>query len=242
MGVVLGMVVATGMAAWKTRPLWTGPSAPFAWKALAREAIPPLLGFAAFQFLFTADQMFVKAYYSKNVAGYYFGAGTLSRALMWMVGPLASVMFPRIVQSKAKSEKTSLVKLVLLGTALLAGLGAISLSLIGPYIAPIIYEFAKDTVRLLPWYAGAMVPLAVANVLLSNLLAKSSFKVVVPVCVLAAAYGYALTRFHTSDPVSILQILAAANVLLLLICGWFGWQDARSVMPNETPRPRTLKA
>src|SRR5205807_350112 len=60
-GVAAGMGVAIGIAGWKTRQLWLGPSAPFAWRALAAEAIPPMLGFAAFQFLFTADQMFVKA-------------------------------------------------------------------------------------------------------------------------------------------------------------------------------------
>jgi len=228
-GVVMGMVIATALAAWKARQLWQGTSAPFAWRALAREAVPPMLGFAAFQFLFTADQMFVKAYYSETVAGYYFGAGTLSRALMWLVGPLASVMFPRIVHSKAKSEKTDLVKLVVIGTALLAGVGAIGLSLLGPFIAPIIYPtFASQTVRLLPWYAGAMVPLAVANVLLSNLLAKSSFRVVAPVFALAIGYGFALTRFHTpDDPASILRILAVANLLLLIICGFFSWCDQK---------------
>jgi O-antigen/teichoic acid export membrane protein len=237
-GAALGMLIATSMAAWKTRPLWQGPSAPFAWRALAAEAIPPMLGFAAFQFLFTADQMFVKSYYSEDEAGYYFGAGTLSRALMWMVGPLASVMFPRIVRSKAKSEKTNLVTLVLAGTALLAGLGAIGLTIVGPYIVPIIYseKFIHDTVRVLPWYAGAMVPLSVANVLLSNLLAKSSFKVVAPVFLLAIAYGFSLKFYHTSDPVSVLQILCVATLLLLLICGFFNWWDKKADGPTAEVR------
>jgi O-antigen/teichoic acid export membrane protein len=232
-GAALGMIIATVMAALKTRPLWQGPSAPFAWRALAAEAIPPMLGFAAFQFLFTADQMFVKSYYSEEEAGYYFGAGTLSRALMWAVGPLAAVMFPRIVHSKAKAEKTNLVTLVLAGTALLAGVGAIGLTVLGPYIVPIVYspKFVHDTVRVLPWYAGAMVPLSVANVLLSNLLAKSSFKVVAPVFLLAIVYGFALKFYHTSDPVSILQILCVANLLLLLICGFFSWLDKKVEAP-----------
>ncbi len=201
-GVAAGMGVAIGIAVWKTRQLWLGPSAPFGWRALAAEAIPPMLGFAAFQFLFTADQMFVKAYFGEDEAGYYFGAGTLSRALMWMVGPLASVMFPRLVHSKAKAEKTNLVTLVLVGTALLAGIGAVGLTIIGPFVVPMVYDpkWAPDALRVLPWYAAAMVPLAVANVLLNNLLAKSSIKVVAPLCALAAAYGYALTRFHSSPP------------------------------------------
>jgi len=149
---------------------------------------------------------------AKKQAGYYFSAGTLSRALMWLVGPLASVMFPRIVHSKAKSEKTNLVTLVVIGTALLAGLGAVGLTVLGPFIVPLVYgkDFVPDALRVLPWYAGAMVPLAVANVLLSNLLAKSSFKVVAPVCLLAATYGFALTRLH-STPVMVLQTLGGGE-------------------------------
>jgi O-antigen/teichoic acid export membrane protein len=239
-GVAAGMGLATSIAAWKTRALWLGsPSAPFGWRALAREAVPPMLGFAAFQFLFTADQMFVKAYFTGPVAGVYFSAGTLSRALMWLVGPLASVMFPRIVQSRAKAEKTNLVTLVLVGTAVLAGVGALGLGLFGPLVVRMVYgeEFVSQAKVFLPWYAGAMVPLAVANVLLSNLLAKSSFKVAIPVCLLAVAYGFALRHFHAT-PVMVLQVLGAANLLLLLICGWFSWQGRET--PNSTSETRPV--
>jgi O-antigen/teichoic acid export membrane protein len=229
-GVALGMAMAAGMAAWQTRSLWLGPSAPFAWKALARELVPPMLGFAAFQFLFTADQMFVKAYFSEDEAGHYFSAGTLSRAMMWLVLPLASVMFPKIVHSRAKSENTNLVGLVLGGTALLAGAGALSLSVAGPLMVKLIYGkgFVAEAMAVLPWYAGAMVPLAVANVLLSTLLARASFKVVIPVCLVAAGYGFTLTRFHDT-PVMVLKTLGIFNTLLLAVCGWFAWRDKETL-------------
>ena len=76
-----------------------------------------MLGFGAVQFLFTADTMFVKAYFSGDDAAFYVSAGTLSRALMWLVLPLATVMFPKIVHSVARSEKSNLLGVVLLGTA-----------------------------------------------------------------------------------------------------------------------------
>jgi O-antigen/teichoic acid export membrane protein len=223
-GVLLGMVFAAAIAIWQTRAYWTGPSSPFDSRELLREIGPPMLGFAAFQFLFTGDTLFVKTYFSNDDAGLYGSAGTLSRALMWLVGPLASVMFPRIVHSAAKSEKSNLMNLVLAGTAVLAVVGAASLSLLGPWIVRIVYpaNYVPVATSVLPWYAGAMVPLTIANVLLNNLLARSAFKVVAPICILAAAYGFALTCFHDSL-VMVLQTMGIFNLTLALICAWFTW-------------------
>src|SRR5206468_3795577 len=215
---------ATGITAWHTRRVWLGPSLPFDWRSLLREVIPPMLGFAAFQFLFTADTMFVKSYFTPDEVGFYGSAGTLSRALMWLVGPLAAVMFPRIVHSAVKAEKSDLMGIVMLGTAILAILGAISLSVLGPFIVKMVYDqsWVKVASSVLPWYAGAMVPLALANVLLNNLLARSDFRVVPSLCILALGYGLALTRFHDSL-VTVLKTLGAANLVLLLLCAWFTW-------------------
>src|SRR5207249_2901786 len=112
----------------------------------------------------------VKSYFSPDEVGFYGSAGTLSRALMWLVGPLAAVMFPRIVHSTAKSEKTDIMGVVMLGTAILAIVGAIGLSVVGPFIVKIVYgqDWVSVAASVLPWYAGAMVPLALGNVLLNN--------------------------------------------------------------------------
>jgi len=79
----------------------------------------------------------------------------------------------------------------------------------------------------LPWYAWAVVPLALGNVLLNNLLAHSHFKVVPALCVLAAAYAFALTQFHDS-PVTVIKVLGAGNLLLLAICAWYTWGGGKS--------------
>ncbi|HVU99934.1 MAG TPA: hypothetical protein VHH88_01140 [Verrucomicrobiae bacterium] len=228
-GVLLGLAVATGIAIWQTRSFWTAPASRFDWREVLGEMLPPMIGFAAFQFLFTGDTMFVKAYFSGDDAGFYVAAGTLSRALIWLVGPLASVMFPRIVHSTAKAEKTNLVSLVFWGTAILALLGAAGLTVLGPFVVRIVYKavYVKVATSVLPWYAGAMIPLALANVLLNNLLAKSAFKVVAPLCVLAVGYGVALTHFHASL-VMVLQTMGCFNLLLLALCAWFTWRDKRN--------------
>jgi O-antigen/teichoic acid export membrane protein len=221
-GALMGYVVATSIALWQTRSLWRMPSLPFDKRAVLGQIVPLMFGFAAFQFLFTADTMFVKAYFSADETGFYVGAGTLARALMWLVGPLAMVMFPKIVHSTARSQKSDLMGVVLLGTGLLAACGAVGLWIVGPWVVKLVYKesYVQVAASVLPWYAWAMLPLSLGNVLLNNLLARSAFRVVPPLVVLAVAYGFALTQFHDSL-VTVLKTLGVFNLLLLAICGWF---------------------
>ena len=234
-GVLFGLLFAVAVAAWQTRSLWWQPAAPFDWRPLMRQVIPLMLGFFGFQVLFTADTLFVKAYFTGKETGFYLSAGTLSRALMWLVGPLATVMFPRLVQSAAKGKKTNLMSLVLIGTAVLAVVGAVSLSVLGPWIVRIVYKesFVAVASSILPWYASAMVPLAVANVLLNNLLARPRALPAFCVFALAIAYGIALTQFHDSL-ITVLKTLGIFNTLLLAICAWFTWTDRKSQPTNAT--------
>ncbi|HOX55674.1 MAG TPA: hypothetical protein P5205_05255 [Candidatus Paceibacterota bacterium] len=223
-GMFGGLIFALVIAIWPTRSLWLAPAQSFAWRSLLKQVIPLLLGFGAYQFLLTADTMFVKAYFSGDESAYYISAGTLSRAAMWLVGPLAVVMFPKIVHAKAKAEKTDLVGVVLAGTAILAAGGAIGLWVLGPWVVRFMFKpsYVQAASVLLPWYAWAVVPLSVANVLLNNLLARSMFKVVPALCILAVGYAFALTRFHDS-PVTVIKTLCVCNSLLLAICAWYTW-------------------
>ncbi|HET7871322.1 MAG TPA: hypothetical protein VFL42_02350, partial [Terriglobales bacterium] len=138
-GVLVGILIAIILGAWHSRGCWLARPEPFDGRALLEQVVPLFVGFLGFQILFTADTLFVKAYFSKVQSDYYVSAGTMSRALMWLVLPLASVMFPRIVHSAAKAEKTNLVNLVLLGTFILAVVGAAGLTLVGPFVVRIIY-------------------------------------------------------------------------------------------------------
>jgi O-antigen/teichoic acid export membrane protein len=250
-GVVLGMAAAQAVLFWQSRSIWLrlpgdgstgerpdasgvsgpggGPSELLDWRGLLRQAFPLMLGFGAYQFMFTADTMFAKAYFNGEQMGYYGSAGTLSRAVMWLVGPLAAVMFPKIVHSAARSEKSNLVGLVLLGTGVLAVLGALGLSIVGRWVVPLVFTGAYLPVAtsVLPWYAGAMVPLALANVLLNNLLARARYRAVPGLCLVAVAYGIALTRFHESF-VMVLQVFGVFNLLLLAVCGWYTMADVKA--------------
>lgn len=223
-GALIGVSLGAIIAIWRTRDLWSAPKESFDGKSLMRQVMPLLLGFGAFQFMFTSDTMFAKAYFSGDAMKPYVAAGTLSRGLLWIVLPLASVMFPKIVHSHAKSEKNNLFTFVVLGTAALGICGMLGLWLVGPFVVKIVYKTSDiaGTMMLIPWYAGAMVPLAMANVMVNDLLARGKFQAVPFLVLLAMCYGLTLTQFHASL-IMVLQVLGAFNLLLLGVCAWFTW-------------------
>jgi len=224
-GVAGGLFAAVVVGVWQTRGLWARRAESFAWRELLGQIGPLMLGFGAVQFLFTADTMFVKAYFTEDESGFYTGAGTLARALLWVALPLATVMFPKIVHSVARDEKNNLLGIVLLGSGVLAAGGALGLTVLAPWVIKFVFKesFVKVAAAVLPWYAWAMVPLALANVLVNNLLARADFRLVPVLVVLAVAYGVALTQFHGSL-IQVLQTLGIFNLLLLATCAGFTWR------------------
>ena len=227
-GALIGIGASAAIGLWRTRDLWTLPPEPFDIKGALGEVLPLMLGFGAFQFMFTSDTMFAKAFFSNEAMKAYGEAGTLSRAVLWLVTPLATVMFPKLVQSHAKSEKSNLLNLVLLGTGILGVCGAIGLWIVGPLVVKIVYKSGDvgATISLIPWYATAMIPLGMANVLVSDLMARKRFKVVPLMVALTVGYGFAqpfmIHHFPGSMKV-ILQTLGVFTTLLFILCAFFTW-------------------
>jgi O-antigen/teichoic acid export membrane protein len=221
--VAIGLLVNVIIGIWQTASLWKGPAESFDRGILLRQIVPLMLGFGAYQFLFASDTTFVKTYLPDQTE-YYFAAGTLSRALVWLIGPLTAVMFPKIVHSTARGEKSNLMGLTLLCTAALTVAGVLGLWVLGPLVVKLVYkpEYVAPVTAVLPWYAAVMLPLSLASVLAYNLLAKCDFRVVVPMLALAAAYGIALSHIHSSL-IAVLQTFGTFNLILFGVCAWFTW-------------------
>jgi O-antigen/teichoic acid export membrane protein len=228
LGAFAGLGTWAAIAIWRTRDLWLARPERFDGRGLFKQVAPLMLGFGACQFLFTSDTMFAKAFFSGDEMASYGAAGTLSRALLWLVLPLAAVMFPKIVHATAKSEKSNLLGIVLLGTAALAICGTAGLCLVGPIVVKLVYtpQYVALTTKLLPWYATAMIPLTLANVLVNDLMARARYRVVLPMVLLVVAYGFTLPFMLHTFPGRMevaLQTLGVFNLLLLGICAWFVW-------------------
>jgi len=227
-GALAGVGISGVIVIWRTRDLWGLKPAAFDARKLLVQIMPLVFGFGVTQFMFTSDTMFATPHFSGESMKHYVAAGTLSRALLWLVQPMAAVMFPKLVHSTAKGEKSNLLAIVIAGTAVLAIVGAIGLVIVGPIVVKIAFkpEDVVETVALLPWYAGAMIPLALANVLVNDLLARGRFKVVPLMIVVGVAYAATLVYMLHHYPgrlTVVLQTLGVFTTLLFVVCAWFTW-------------------
>jgi len=226
-GALAGVGCSGAIVIWRTRDLWSLKPEPFNSKELLVEIAPLVFAFGVCQFLFSSDTMFAKAHFSPESMNHYGAAGTLARALLWLVMPLAAVMFPKLVHSNTKGEKTNLLTIVIGGTAVLAIVGAIGLCVVGPIVVRIIFKGdVAETTALLPWYAVAMIPLALANVMVNDLMARKQFKAVPFMVLIAIGYGFTqpyMIAHYPGRMTVVLQTLSAFTLLLFLICAWFTW-------------------
>jgi len=227
-GVLLGVASAAVIMIWRSRDLLALSAEAFDGKNLVRQIMPLILGFGACQFLFTSDSMFAKAYFTGDAMKPYVLAGTLSRALLWLVMPLATVMFPKIVQSTMHQQKSNLSGLVVLGTAVLSTCGMLALWVTGPIVVRIMAKSSdvSGTVALIPWYAGAMIPLAMANVMVNDLLARAKYGIVPFAILVAVGYGFSMPYMLSHFPGRLeipLQTVSVFNLLLFAVCALFAW-------------------
>jgi O-antigen/teichoic acid export membrane protein len=241
-GALAGIGASSIICIWRTRDLWSIKSAAFDTRELLGRIMPLVIAFGVCQFLFTTDTMFAKSHFNDDEMKHYVAAGTLSRALLWLVLPIAAVMFPKIVHSSVKGEKSNLFAIVIAGTAILATIGAAGLFVVGKIVVRIAFkaEDVPGTVALIPWYAAAMIPLALANVLVNDLMARKQFKVVPFMTVLALGYGFTLPymlRHYPGKLTIVLQTLFVFNLLLFLVCSWFTWAVKNQNSKSELQTP-----
>jgi O-antigen/teichoic acid export membrane protein len=228
-GALLGETIALAIGAWRSHVNWSGPKEPVQWRPWLGRVVPLTLGFGAFQFMFMIDPMFVRAFFDESQTGGYVAAGTLSRALVLFTGPLAAVMFPKIVRSLASSQKTNMLKVTLLTTAALAGLGALFIAYLLPIGLRLFFKGAFIAgIPLLPPFAASMAVLTLANVLINNLLARGKFQVVPWLIVIVASYALTLFKFHTSVE-QVIYTLGLFSVLMTFCALYFTWRIGSGV-------------
>ncbi len=244
-GAFTGFAAALSVAIWQNRDAWSQACDAFQSRPWLRQVIPLSIGCGASQFLFSADAIVVQKYLGADGAAAPYGTGgTLARAIVLFTAPLVAVMFPKLVHSSALKQKNNLMLLTLLGTAGLAGLAAIGLTFTSGLLIKV---FSKpeyvSIVPLIPLFAWSMVPLAVANVLLNNLMAHSRFKCVPVLALVALGYWIALQHFHDSFK-TVIEVLGVFNLIFLVVCIFFTWaireQEPIVDLPNPTEQEPTL--
>ena len=170
--------------------------------------------------------------------GLYGAAGTIGRAVFFFLAPMTTVMFPKIAQSAARSEKSNVLFQALGATALM-GVGA---AICCTFLAELPFRLGYKAeylpaARLVPVFAWCMLPLPLANVLVNNLLARERYGIVPWLAGIAITYYFALTHVAQIQPQRfehIIHTLGGFGTLLLVVCLIYTWYDMRRL---NRPRP-----
>lgn len=240
----VAMLVSTSIALGRTRGIWCGPGAPVAWRHWLARVLPFTLGAGAIQLLAYVDVVYLKAIIPEEQADRfglgdrYIPAVLIGFALVQFTVPLATVMFPKIARSAAGGGSSDALTLALTGTLILGSLAA-GFVTVFPRLPLSIVFFTKPAALaaapLVPWYAWAMVAFTLANVLVSNLLARERF-VIVP-WTMAVVGGYLATliglkgHLLTLEPVAayrlVSQVIGGSSLLLFAIAACLTWGGRR---------------
>jgi O-antigen/teichoic acid export membrane protein len=244
-GALLGTGVALFLGVVLIRRVLSRPGATVAWRPWLRRTVPLTLGIGSIVFMGNADVVYVQAVFDPKVTPFgYMPAALIGLALATFVMPLTSVMFPKVVRSAALTQSTRAIEMALGATALLGGGIALGCTLFPELPLRIIF-FGKPqfwvAAPLVPWFAWALLPLVLANVLLGGLLARERFGAVGWIVALTVGYGLSLAllkpRLVAMDEMiafrTILQTLGIFSTLQLAVAAWFTLCRSDPPLPLE---------
>lgn len=239
-GAFVGQLLSLVVALWSTRDLWGEPPGASAvrvdWADCLRRLRPYTLGAAGLLVLANSDYLYLTAVLppSFEVDRLYLPAMTVGFALMQMTVPFAMVMFPKIARSTATGTKTDALALALGGTAVLGVLGVLGVLALPKLPLQILYfrtpaNWAAGP--LVAWCVAAMLAFALANVLVTNQLARACFAVVPAVVLVALGFlgtlAWLAPQLPAMDPFAAYRLLAGVvggfNLLLLALAAWLTW-------------------
>jgi len=243
--VLVGQLITVCIAGWLTYPVWSArPSTAFDWKTWLKGAIPLTLGLGTVLLMSSIDMLFVQSLFTDTrQTALYGGAMLTGFAIIQFIAPVALVMFARVAKSVAHSEAGSSLGLTLQATILFGALAGLGCTILPKLPLRLMYFSNRemwDAAPLVPWFAWALVPLTVANVLVQNILARARFKAVLWLVIVPPAYAAALclqapslVRMATFDAfIRIIQTLGLASTALCLLAAWFS-RNPEAVNPLD---------
>lgn len=233
-GVLVGLIGSLAFYMWRTKASWSGETSSFAWRPWLKRVVPMTLGLGTFTYLFTHDPDVVQRTFDKSSG--YNAARQVGAALVFLTTPLAAVMFAKVARTHALSEKSNVLGQALGATGLLGAAAALACTFL-PELPLRIMSGEKfiGSAPLVPWFAWCMLPLAIANVLMNNLLARERYAVVP--WLLAVAIGYGITlEFRHATYLQVIQTLGIFSSLLAGVCVVFTLLTPATAKPT-VPRP-----
>lgn len=232
--VVAGQLITVVIGACLTRALWqTRPVVAFLWKTWLGQALPLTLGLGTVLVMSSIDMLFVQGLFSDTgQTALYGGAMLTGFAIIQFIAPVALVMFARVAQNVARAERADSLGMTLAATILFGCVAAVGCTLFPRLPLRLMYFSNRemwDAAPLVPWFAWALLPLTVANVLVQNILARARFQAVPWLMVVPALYAACLCLeapgllvLQPFDAfIRVIQTLGGASLLLCALAAWF---------------------
>lgn len=259
LGALTGVALACVISVIPLRYLLkSGPGPGVDWLPWARRILPLALAPVVFQLMMSADLIFFRSVLDLEESDFYGIAGTLGRGLVMLLGPLAGVMFPKLIQSNREGKANALLLNTLLGTLVIGGvvcLSFIGLSWAWPEVLDALKQTSGDgpvdrfaaralakeqglgfAMELLPWFASGMLCLCFSNVLLSNLLAYQKYRVLMIPFMIVIGYVVCLATLPQTGK-HLVQMIFLFNLLLMVVLMglvfWTGTWRLKSSEPIE---------
>jgi hypothetical protein len=229
-----GQLITAAIGAGLTRGTWwTRSTVSFDAKSWMGEAVPLTLGLGTVLLMSSMDMVFVQGLFADTrQTALYGGAMLTGFAIIQFIAPVAMVMFARVAQSVARSEGTDSLKLTLAATVTFGCVAALGCTLFPKLPLRLMYLGNREmwnAAPLVPWFAWALLPLTVANVLVQNILARARFGAVPWLMLAPGFYGAALcfqapalVRLEPFDAfIRVIQTQGLAGLALCLLAAWF---------------------
>lgn len=197
-----GFVAGSVVAVWPARLAFRAPRGKFEHSKFFKRLGLLTVGAGSTLFMTNIDMPLIQAHFPKEVSTFYGGAETIAIAVVILCVPVAAVMFPKIVRSRATATNSDALALAVKGTALIAGLTALACTFLPELPLRILYfnkpEMAQSA-PLMPWFMWAMVPITIYNVLVNNLIARERYAIIPWAAILPIGYAVTLYLFLQSS-------------------------------------------
>jgi O-antigen/teichoic acid export membrane protein len=226
-----GFALAIVIGAWPSRHAFQAAPGTFDLEKFLKRVGILTAGAGSTVFIINVDMILVQAHFPKEISRYYGGAETIGIAVVLLCVPVAAVMFPKIVRSRATATSSDALNLAVTGTAVIAGATAIFCTFFPELPLRILYYKSPDMIQAAPlirWFMWAMVPVTIYNVLVNNLIARERFGIVPWAALLTIGYTVTLHLFLERSHLPpfptfkrVIQILLLFSTALMVVAIYF---------------------
>jgi O-antigen/teichoic acid export membrane protein len=230
-GVLAGSILVLLLVGWRTRDYFLAIGGRFDWREWLRRLVPVTLGLGALMILMQADALIVREklqpLLSEDEIDGYSAVRKVAQGMVFLVGALVSVMFPKVARSFQRAEPTDVLRLTV-GLTAMVGICGATLATLWPELPLQVLSPGRliASKTLVPFYCWALVPVALANVFVWSLLARECYRAVPWLVVVASGYWGALRLYHDRLAV-VITVLGIFAMLFLAVCAIFAWIDHR---------------